>query len=169
VRQTCSDGSWVDAEPCSAALGCFDPDSADGPQAYCGVCAAGDKRCGAGLEACAAGQWAPASDCSATSGWSCFDPAPPGGTDAYCGLCLINGFACHGDSRDQCNAQGTAFAPVETCGSGCDPATSACCAPPSCGARECGPSPTNACGRAISCGSCPPNQRCVAGTCELNG
>jgi hypothetical protein len=166
-RQTCSAGAWGDTQDCSA-FGCYDPDGADGAMSYCGVCANGTLRCDGELETCAAGQWPSGVDCSATSGWSCFDPAPAGGTDAYCGLCLKDAFECHGNSRDRCNSQGTAFNVVESCTWGCLASTAACCAAPSCGTRECGPSPMNACGRQIGCGSCPPNFICIVGTCESN-
>lgn len=165
VRQVCMSGTWVDAEPC-AAFGCYDPDGAAGSMAYCGVCANGDLRCNPGLETCTAGQWPAGVDCTATSGWSCFDPAPTGGSDPYCGLCLKNAFVCHGSSSDQCNAQGTDFVAIENCSWGCLASTGACCAAPSCGGRECGPSPMNACGRQIPCGSCSGTQICIAGMCE---
>lgn len=154
VRQVCSDatGLWMDVETCDVSLGCYDADGADGPQAYCGVCANGDKRCNGGLQTCAGGLWPAPVACT---GGSCFDPAPAGGSDAYCGVCLKGDIVCHGDNRDQCNADGQGYTTLAACMWGCDPAASAtCCAAPGCGGAVCGLSSPNACGKTQSCGPC---------------
>ena len=155
-------------------MGCYDLDGEDEPEAYCGVCQNEDKRCNGGLQTCGQGLWSTPVDCTMTSGWTCFDPSPTGGTDAYCGLCLKNTAMCAGDDRQVCDAQGTVLT-TTTCPFGCNQNTDDCCVAPTCGARVCGPSPANACGFTISCGSCTrccrdglqccgSNQVCCGGT-----
>jgi hypothetical protein len=160
TRQTCPEetGIWTDAEPCDATFGCFDPDGPDAPAGYCGVCLTGDKRCNSGLQTCNAGQWEGPVDCTVMGpGWSCIDPVPAGGVDAYCGLCLKGEIVCHGDNRDQCNADGSLFVTLEPCTWGCDASGASCCAEPDCEGRVCAGSLTNACGRTRSCGPCSGN------------